>query len=183
MTSHARPATKILQAYERVKLASPPGGPGWSVCFLDAQDRSVAAFSLASYSQLEMLADEVAALGYSLTVLDDTVCDTDFVFRENPGGASSMLSETAAAPPRPNMPAESRLPISKGDLVMEDSGGPIMLVSAIGSELAYCVWFSEAAAVLSGTFSVARLVNVSGAKRRLEAVCAAAGQPGSTATL
>jgi hypothetical protein len=46
-----------------------------------------------------------------------------------------------------------------------------------------CVWFSEAAAVLSGTFSVTRLVNVSGAKRRLEAVCAAAGQPSSTATL
>lgn len=168
-TARARPVTRILQAYERIKLASPASGPGWSVSFRDAQDHSVAVFTLSSYVQLQMLVDEVGPLGYALTVLDDDAGDADFVFRETSTAIPDILS-AAASPPKPAMPVGSRGPIGRGDLVMQDCGGPIMLVIALSSDLAYCVWFAEQAAVHSGTFTVTRLVNVSSAKRRLEDV-------------
>lgn len=157
----------ILQALDRARTAAPPAGPGWSVCFKDAQDQSITSFSVQSYAQLQKLADEVSALGYTLTVLDQQASDHDFVFREVAAGTAPVLAQGGTLrPPRPDLPAGRRA-IAKGDLVMEDCGGPIMLVNALSTDLAYCVWFSEAAAVQSGTFSVHRLVNVGSAKRRL----------------
>ena len=171
MTVNRRPAATILHALERVKERCPPCGMGWSVCFKDAQDRVIASFVVQGYGQLDLLVDEVGPLGYSLTILDESVRDADFVFRETSAELPPILANTPAArPPKPRMP--DRRAITKGDLAMEDCGGPIMLVRTVSEDLAYCVWFSETAEVHSGTFAVGRLVNVSGATRRLQEAAA-----------
>lgn len=155
----------IIQAFERVKLASPARGPGWSVGFRDERDHLIVSFTLGSYRQVDELARAVAALGFSLTILDgEGGCD--FVFRQESANPD-LLADRAHGdglelPPLPS-PVQ---PLEQGALVMKDTGGPVMLLSALSRELAYCVWFSEQAQARSGTFMVNRLVNVDGAKRQ-----------------
>jgi len=169
MSDNRRPAATILQALGRVKEKCAPCGMGWSVCFKDAQDRVIASFVVQGYGQLDLLVDEVGPMGYSLTILDESVRDADFVFRETSAELPPILATAAARrPPKPQMP--DRRTVSKGDLAMEDCGGPIMLVRTVSEDLAYCVWFAETAEVHSGTFALSRLVNVSGATRRLQEV-------------
>lgn len=165
----------IIRAFERVRLASPTRGPGWSVCFKDAHDHLLVSFTLGSYRQVDDLAREVADLGFSLTILDGDDATSDFVFRPD-GGSGDLLAREAernrAALPSPRMRRE---PLEQGALVMQDTGGPVMLLSALSRDLAYCVWFSETAQVCSGTFMVDRLVNVDGARRRPAGLPAHAG--------
>ena len=155
----------IIQAFERVRLASPARGPGWSVGFRDEHDHLIVSFTLGSYRQVDELAQAVAGLGFSLTILDgEGGCD--FVFRHDTGNPDLIATradgdKAALAPLTP--PAR---PLEQGALVMQDDGGPVMLLSALSRDLAYCVWFSEQAQVRSGTFMVDRLVNVDGARRR-----------------
>lgn len=161
-----RPIAEILRACERARGSSSSGGPGWSVAFKDGAGHSIALFTLGSCGQVDHLAREVAGLGYFLTVLDDKVQEADFVFREMPVNDAPLLE-----PPVPPAPPP-RLAIAQGDLVMEEYGGPVMLVRSTSRDLAYCVWFSEGAHMASGTFTVSRLVNVSSARRHVHAPAA-----------
>ncbi len=72
-------------------------------------------------------------------------------------------------PVRPRREASRRAPpaaVRKGDLVRHQTGGPVMLVSMISQDLAYCLWFSDAARLCSGTFMTDALVNVDREKRQ-----------------
>ncbi|QJW84346.1 ABC transporter substrate-binding protein [Ramlibacter terrae] len=53
----------IIQAFERVRLASPARGPGWSVGFRDEHEHLLVSFTLGSYRQVDDLAREVAGRG------------------------------------------------------------------------------------------------------------------------
>ena len=57
-----------------------------------AGDQSVASFSVQSYAQLQRLVEEVAGLGYALTVLDDGAREFDFVFRETDARVPPVLA-------------------------------------------------------------------------------------------
>lgn len=166
--NNARPVAEILRACERARAAAAPGGPGWSVCFKDRDGRSIALLTLGSYDQVDHLAREVVGLGYHLTVLDAGVQESDFVFRAAPSEEPPLLHTPPPAPAIAPTP-RARLPIAQGDLVVEEYGGPIMLVRTTSRDLAYCVWLSEGAHMSSGTFTLSRLVNVSGARRHGEA--------------
>ncbi|HEY8361061.1 MAG TPA: hypothetical protein VIL30_26700 [Ramlibacter sp.] len=155
----------IIRAFERVRLASPPRGPGWSVCFKDEHDHLLLSFSLDSYQHVDDLAREVADLGFALTILEGSINACDFVFRQDSGDAPLAPRDAGRRVALPPLQLPSQK-FAKGALVMEDAGGPVMLLSALSRDLAYCVWFSETAQVCSGTFMLNRLVNVDGARRR-----------------
>lgn len=163
----------IVGAFEAVRIASPAAGPAWSVAFKDEHDHLLVALSLQSYQQVDALARDVGALGFALTILDAAEDGNDFVFRPHASADQGTLLRTDSparhapqqgiAPVRPRI--ASRGALEQGALVMQDTGGPVMLLSALSRDLAYCVWFSETAEARSGTFTVSRLVNIDAARR------------------